>query len=59
MIPKVYPPGTRTIITLGVRRREFLSPSFASVTLGGPGVGVPKQDTSFFGYWRLGRSAPG
>ncbi|WP_237405368.1 siderophore-interacting protein [Actinacidiphila reveromycinica] len=100
------------MITLEVRRRVFLSPGFASVTLGGPGVrdlavaggdqavrlffpregqsalrmptasseawmaqvllmprsvrrhlvndrGVPKRDISFFGYWRLGRSAPG
>lgn len=38
MIPKVYTPASRTMITLAVRRREFLSPGFASVTLGGPGV---------------------
>ncbi|MFI5936994.1 siderophore-interacting protein [Actinoplanes sp. NPDC051494] len=38
MIPKVYRSGPRTMITLEVRRREVLSPGFASVTLGGPGV---------------------
>lgn len=38
MIPKVYPPESRTMITLEVRRREFLTPGFASITLGGPAV---------------------
>ncbi|MFC8226607.1 siderophore-interacting protein [Streptomyces sp. NPDC057287] len=38
MIPKVYLPGSRTMITLEVRRRAFLTPGFASVTLGGPAV---------------------
>ncbi|GAA2978590.1 siderophore-interacting protein [Streptomyces flavovirens] len=38
MIPKVYRPETRTMITLEVRRRAFLTPGFASVTLGGPAV---------------------
>lgn len=38
MIPKVYRPQSRTMITLEVRRRETLSPSFASVTLGGPAL---------------------
>ncbi|MFJ4828954.1 siderophore-interacting protein [Streptomyces sp. NPDC088747] len=38
MIPKVYLPESRTMITLEVRRREFLTPGFASVTLGGPAV---------------------
>ncbi|MFI2277102.1 siderophore-interacting protein [Catenuloplanes sp. NPDC020197] len=37
-MPKVHTPGARKMITLEVRRREFLSPSFASVTLGGPDV---------------------
>jgi len=142
VIPEVYLPESRTMITLEVRRREFLTPGFASVTLAGPAVrdlvvagndlavrlffprqaqtalrmptvsneawiaqlmlvpksvrpwvrnltirrarpagdtwaagesrlattvrrhlvndrGVPKRDISFFGYWRLGRSAPG
>jgi NADPH-dependent ferric siderophore reductase len=38
MIPKVQLPASRTMITLQVRHREFLTPGFASVTLGGPGV---------------------
>ncbi|MFD7135222.1 siderophore-interacting protein [Streptomyces sp. NPDC059894] len=38
MIPKVYPPEQRTMITVEVRRREFLTPGFASLTLGGPAV---------------------
>lgn len=38
MIPKVYPPESRTMITLEVRRREYLTPGFASLTLGGPAV---------------------
>ncbi|MFF0223412.1 siderophore-interacting protein [Streptomyces sp. NPDC004629] len=38
MIPKVQLPESRTMITLEVRRREFLTPGFASVTLGGPAV---------------------
>ncbi|NED92751.1 siderophore-interacting protein [Streptomyces sp. SID11233] len=38
MIPKVYLPESRTMITLEVRRREFLTPGFASLTLGGPAV---------------------
>lgn len=38
MIPKVQLPATRSMITLEVRRREILTPGFASVTLGGPGV---------------------
>lgn len=38
MIPKVHLPESRTMITLEVRRREFLTPGFASVTLGGPAV---------------------
>ncbi|MBM2620720.1 siderophore-interacting protein [Actinoplanes sp. LDG1-06] len=36
MIPKVQLPASRRMITLEVRRREFLTPGFASVTLGGP-----------------------
>ncbi len=38
MIPKVHLPESRTMITLEVRRREFLTPGFARVTLGGPAV---------------------
>ncbi|GAB2604833.1 siderophore-interacting protein [Paractinoplanes abujensis] len=38
MIPKGQRPASRTMITLEVRRREFLTPGFASVTLGGPAV---------------------
>ncbi|MCO8274280.1 siderophore-interacting protein [Actinoplanes sp. TRM 88003] len=38
MIPKVSLPRSRVMITLAVRRREWLSPGFASVTLGGPAV---------------------
>ncbi|MGW1208097.1 siderophore-interacting protein [Streptomyces sp. NPDC002499] len=38
MIPKVYLPESRRMITLEVRRREFLTPGFASVTLGGPAL---------------------
>ncbi|MFE9683198.1 siderophore-interacting protein [Streptomyces sp. NPDC006285] len=38
MIPKVHLPESRTMITLEVRRRVFLTPGFASVTLGGPAV---------------------
>lgn len=38
MIPKVYLPESRTMIALEVRRREVLTPGFASVTLGGPAV---------------------
>jgi NADPH-dependent ferric siderophore reductase len=38
MIPRVQLPATRSMITLAVRRREILSPGFAGVTLGGPGV---------------------
>jgi NADPH-dependent ferric siderophore reductase len=38
VIPKVHLPESRTMITLEVRRREFLTPGFASVTLGGPAV---------------------
>lgn len=38
MIPRVQLPESRTMITLEVRRREFLTPGFASVTLGGPAV---------------------
>ena len=38
MIPKVHLPESRAMITLEVRRREFLSPGFAIVTLGGPAV---------------------
>ena len=38
MIPKVDRPESRTMITLEVRRREFLTPGFARVTLGGPAV---------------------
>ncbi|WP_049570511.1 siderophore-interacting protein [Nocardiopsis sp. SBT366] len=38
MIPRVSLPESRTMITLEVRRREFLTPGFASVTLGGPAV---------------------
>lgn len=38
MIPKVYLPESRRMITLEVRRREFITPGFASVTLGGPAL---------------------
>lgn len=38
MIPKVYLPESRTMLTLEVRRREFLTPGFARVTLGGPAL---------------------
>ncbi|MGW3288869.1 siderophore-interacting protein [Streptomyces sp. NPDC001002] len=38
MIPKVYLPESRRMITLEVRRRELLTPGFASVTLGGPAL---------------------
>ncbi|MFF1920094.1 siderophore-interacting protein [Streptomyces sp. NPDC058221] len=38
MMPKVQLPGSRTMITLEVRRREFVTPGFASVTLGGPAL---------------------
>ncbi|PWV48612.1 siderophore-interacting protein [Nocardiopsis sp. L17-MgMaSL7] len=38
MIPRVALPESRTMITLEVRRREFLTPGFASVTFGGPAV---------------------
>jgi len=38
VIPKVYPPESRTMITLEVRRRAFVTPGFANVTLGGPAV---------------------
>ncbi|WP_275291903.1 siderophore-interacting protein [Amycolatopsis sp. La24] len=38
MIPKVRLPQARTMITLEVRRRESLTPGFASVTLGGPAL---------------------
>lgn len=38
MIPKVHLPESRTMSMLEVRRREFLTPGFASVTLGGPAV---------------------
>ncbi|MEU8615672.1 siderophore-interacting protein, partial [Actinoplanes sp. NPDC048791] len=38
MIPKVQLPASRSMITLAVRHREFLSPGFANVTLGGPAV---------------------
>jgi NADPH-dependent ferric siderophore reductase len=38
VIPKVYLPESRRMITLEVRRREFLTPGFASVTLGGPAL---------------------
>ncbi|QUQ63956.1 siderophore-interacting protein [Kutzneria sp. CA-103260] len=38
MIPKVRLPASRTMITLAVRRRELLTPGFASLTLGGPAV---------------------
>ncbi|MBL7261089.1 siderophore-interacting protein [Paractinoplanes lichenicola] len=38
MIPKVKLPASRTMITLEVRRRELLTPGFASLTLGGPAV---------------------
>ncbi|GAA2324181.1 siderophore-interacting protein [Streptomyces kunmingensis] len=38
MIPRVRLPAARTMITLEVRRRERLTPGFARVTLGGPGV---------------------
>ncbi|ROO62732.1 NADPH-dependent ferric siderophore reductase [Micromonospora sp. Llam0] len=38
MIPKVQLPESRTMIRLEVRRREFPTPGFASVTLGGPAV---------------------
>ncbi|MDX3387160.1 siderophore-interacting protein [Streptomyces niveiscabiei] len=37
-MPKVYLPESRTMITAEVRRREFLTPGFASVTLGGPAL---------------------
>ncbi|WP_394437700.1 siderophore-interacting protein [Streptomyces sp. SGAir0957] len=38
MSPRVRLPAARTMITLEVRRSELLTPGFASVTLGGPGV---------------------
>ncbi|MGW2514148.1 siderophore-interacting protein [Streptomyces scopuliridis] len=38
MIPKVSLPVSRRMITLEVRRREFLTPGFACVTLGGPAL---------------------
>lgn len=38
MIPRVSVPRERKMITLEVRRRELLTPGFACVTLGGPGV---------------------
>ncbi|MFJ8858981.1 siderophore-interacting protein [Streptomyces sp. NPDC102451] len=38
MIPKVSLPASRRMITLEVRRREFLTPGFACVTLGGPAL---------------------
>ncbi|MFE2378805.1 siderophore-interacting protein [Streptomyces sp. NPDC059398] len=38
MSPRVRPPAERTMITLEVRRRELLTPGFATVTLGGPSV---------------------
>jgi len=38
VIPKVYLPESRKMITLEVRRREFVTPGFASITLGGPAV---------------------
>jgi NADPH-dependent ferric siderophore reductase len=38
VIPQVQLPESRTMITLEVRRREFLTPGFASVALGGPAV---------------------
>ncbi|MGW6007607.1 siderophore-interacting protein [Streptomyces sp. NPDC055210] len=38
MIPQVSVPRERRTITLEVRRRELLTPGFACVTLGGPGV---------------------
>lgn len=38
MIPKLRMPESRTMITLEVRRRESLTPAFASVTFGGPAL---------------------
>jgi NADPH-dependent ferric siderophore reductase len=38
VIPKVRLPRARTMITLEVRRRESLTPGFASLTFGGPGL---------------------
>ncbi|WP_328936885.1 siderophore-interacting protein [Streptomyces tauricus] len=38
MIPQASVPRERRTITLKVRRRELLTPGFARVTLGGPGV---------------------
>lgn len=38
MIPKVSLPASRRMITLQVRRREFLTPGFVCVTLGGPAL---------------------
>jgi NADPH-dependent ferric siderophore reductase len=38
VIPKLRLPASREMITLAVRRRERLTPSFASVTLGGPAL---------------------
>jgi NADPH-dependent ferric siderophore reductase len=38
VIPKVRLPRSRTMITLEVRRREPLTPSFASLTFGGPAL---------------------
>ncbi|MEU9967672.1 siderophore-interacting protein [Streptomyces malaysiensis] len=38
MIPEVHLPESRTMITLEVRRREFLTPGFASITLKGPAL---------------------
>jgi NADPH-dependent ferric siderophore reductase len=54
VIPRVHLPESRTMITLEVRRREFLSPGFASVALGGPvvrdlvAVGVDQAVRLFF-----------
>jgi NADPH-dependent ferric siderophore reductase len=38
LIPKVRLPKSRAMITLEVRRREWLTPGFARVTLGGPAL---------------------
>ncbi|WP_329130206.1 SIP domain-containing protein [Streptomyces sp. NBC_01476] len=71
MIPKVYLPESRTMITAEVRCREVLPAASTPWVAGGSRLattlrrhlvndrGVPQRDISFFGYWRLGRSTPG
>ena len=57
MIHKVYPPKPSSRFYTWIAGESRLATTVWRYLVNERGV--PKRDISFFGYWRLSRSAPG